>query len=82
MAAVNGVILLVMSNISQTLETQYLLVSFDSIMLMAVIGFRHLIFLVKFISLMSSEMTSSFGNYFIPAIFMLSSSSDNYSGGS
>ena len=82
MAAVNGVILLVMSNISQTLETQYLLVSFDSIMLMAVIGFRHLIFLVKFISLMSSEMTSSFGNYFIPATFMLSSSSDNYSGGS
>ena len=82
MAAVNGVILLVISNISQTLETQYFLVSFDSIMLMAVIGFRHLIFLVKFISLMSSEMTSSFGNHFISATFMLSSSSDNYSGGS
>ena len=82
MAAVNGVILPAMSNISQTLETQFLLVSFDGIMLLALVGFRPLIFLAKFISLMSSEMTSSFGNHFIPTTFLLSRSSDNDSGGS
>ena len=82
MAAVNGVTLPVISNTSQTLETQSLLVSFDGIMLLVVVGFRPLIFLEKFISSMSSEMMSSFGNHFIPATFMLSSSSDNDSGGS
>ena len=82
MAAVNGVILPVTSNISQTLETQSLLVSFDGIMLMFVVGFHPLIFLAKVVSLMSSEMTSSFGNHFIPATFMLSPSPDNDSGGS
>ena len=82
MAAVNGVTLPVMSNISQTLETQSLLVSFDGIMLMVVVGFCPLIFLAKFMSLMSSEMASSFGNHFIPATFMLSPSSDHDSGGS
>ena len=80
MSAVNGVILPTMSNISQTSETQSLLVSFDGIMLFVVIGFCPLIFLAKFISLMSSEMTSAFGNHFIPATFMLSPSSDNDSG--
>ena len=48
MAAVHGVILPVMSNISQTLETLSLLVSFDGIMLLAKAGFcplrfRHLL---------------------------------------
>ena len=82
MAAVNGVILPVMPNISQTLETQSLLVSFHGIMLMVVVGFHPLIFLAKFISLMSSEIMSSFKKHFIPATFMLSPSSDNHSGGS
>ena len=59
MSAVNGIILPAMSNISQTLETQSLLVSFDGIMLFVVVGFCPLIFLARFISLMSSEMTSS-----------------------
>ena len=77
MAAVNGVTLPVMSNTSQTLEIQSLLVSFDGIMLLVVVGFRHLIFLAKFISLMSSEVTSSFGNHFISATFTLSPSSYN-----
>ena len=82
MAAVNGAILPVMSNVSQTLETQSPLVSFDGIMLLVLVGFRPLIFLAKFISLMSSETTLSFGNYFIPAAFMLLPSLDNDSGGS
>ena len=82
MAAVNGVILPVMSNITQILETQLLLVSFDGIMLLVLAGCRLFIFLAKFISLMSSEMASSFGNHFIIALFMFSPSSDNDSGGS
>ena len=81
-AAVNGVILTVMSNISETLETQSLLVSFDGIMLLILVGFHPRIFLAKFISLMSSEMASSFMNHFIPATFILSPSSGNDSGGS
>ena len=71
-----------MSNISQTLETGSLLVSFDGIMLLVVVVFHPLFFLAKFISIMSSEMTPSFGNSFIPATFMLSPSSDNDSCGS
>ena len=82
MAAVNGVILPVMSNSTQILETQLLLVSFDGIMLLVLAGCRLFIFLAKFISLMSSEMASSFGNHFIIALFMFSPSSDNDSGGS
>ena len=82
MAAVNGVILPVMSNITQILETQLLLVSFDGIMLLVLAGCRLFIFLAKFISLMSSEMASSFWNHFIIALFMFSPSSDNDSGGS
>ena len=82
MAAGNGVILPVMSNISQTLETQSLLVSFDGIILLVVVGFYPLISLAKFLFLMSHEMTSSFGNHFIPATFMLLPSSGNGSGGS
>ena len=82
MAAVNGVILPVMSNITQILETQLLLVSFDGIMLLVLAGCHLFIFLAKFISLMSSEMASSFGNHFIIALFMFSPSSDNDSGGS
>ena len=80
MAAVNGVISPVMLNISQILETQSLLVSFDCIMLLVVLGFRPLIFLAKLIPLMSSETTSSFWNHFIPATFMLLLSSDKDSG--
>ena len=49
MAAVNGVNLAMMSNISQTLETQSLLVSFDGMMLLVVVDFRPFIFLAKFI---------------------------------
>ena len=82
MAAVNVVILPVMSNISHTLETESLLVSFDGIILLVVVGFHPIIFLAKFIFLMSSKMTSSLGNHLIPATFMLLPSSDNDSGGS
>ena len=43
MVAVNGVILPVISNTSQMLETQSPLVSFDGIILLIVVGFRPLI---------------------------------------
>ena len=42
MAAAKGVILPVISNISQTLKTQSPLVSFDGIMLLVVVGFHPL----------------------------------------
>ena len=57
----NRVILPVMSNILQALETNSLLVRYDGIMLMVVVGFRPLFLLAKFISLTSSQITSSFG---------------------
>ena len=47
MAAVNGVILPVMSNSSQTLERQSLLVSFDGIMLVVAVDFCPLFFFSK-----------------------------------
>ena len=59
MATVNRVILPVMSNILQDLETNSLLVSYDGIMLMVVVGFRPLFLLAKFISLTSSQIKSS-----------------------
>ena len=77
MATVNRVILPVMSNILQDLETNSLLVSYDGIMLMVVVGFRPLFLLAKFISLTSSQIKSSFGNHFIPATFIFSPSSEN-----
>ena len=82
MATVNRVILPVISNILQALETNSLLVSYDGIMLMVVAGFRPLFLLAKFISLTSSQITSSFGNHFILATFIFSPSSDNDSDGS
>ena len=81
MEAVNGVILAVISNTSQTLETQSLLVSFDGIILLVTFGFRPVIFLARFISLMSSEMTSFFGEHFFSATCMLLPSSGYDSGG-
>ena len=75
MAVVNGVILPVISNILDFRNT----VSSCEICLL---GVCPLIFLEKFISLMSSGMMSSSGNHFIPATFMLSPLSDNDSGGS
>ena len=77
MATVNRVILPVMSNILQDLETNSLLVSYDGIMLMVVVGFRPLFLLAKSISLTSSQIKSSFGNHFIPATFIFSPSSEN-----
>ena len=82
MATVNRVILPVMSNILQDLETNSLLVSYDGIMLMVVVGFRPLFLLAKFISLTSSQIKSSFGNHLIPATFIFSPSSENDSDGS
>ena len=82
MATVNHVILPVMLNILQALKTNSLLVSYDGIMLMVVVGFRPLFLLAKFILLTSSQITTSFGNHFIPATFIFSPLSDNDSDGS
>ena len=77
-----GVILPVRSNISNTFETQCLLVRFVRMIFCCCDGFFRLHFLAKFNSLMSSDDKSSLGNHLIPASLMLALSFDNVFGGS